>query len=272
MAFYHWETYNEFTVPWDKEQGIIGYGAIKDKVHLATPAVTDNQPRYKSDVQNSGLVGYPIHTCCWEILCNHQVGATAENGMERLLLVLRQKYGKWKYRVNVKEPERKLMAADGITYPDSPLLVEYLAENGTDMVDPGNIKLIQSVIKRARCRTAAWFKTKSRHDCCSYLLYSPIELLLGTLDHLPLPDVKSVQSSMWIYLGVTYWRFRIPMGFFHEVNAVMEQTLDWEFLCFELDCLVRTSEFNGLACRRYLFKRLDEVQDALNKTKAQYRE
>lgn len=90
--------------------------------------------------------------------------------MERLLLVLHQKYGKWKYGVNVEEPEWKLMAADGITYPDSLLLVEYLAENGTDMVDPGNIKLIQSVIKRAQHRTAAWFKTKSRHDCCSHLL------------------------------------------------------------------------------------------------------
>lgn len=52
----------------------------------------------------------------------------------------------------------------------------------------------------------------------------------------------------------------------------MEQTLDWEFLCLELDRLMRTSEFDGLACRRYLFEHLDEMQDALNKTKVQYRE
>lgn len=47
----------------------------------------------------------------------------------------------------------------------------------------------------------------------------------------------------------------------------MEETLDWEYICLELDYSLRASRFDGLACRRYLFERLDEVQDSLNKAK-----
>lgn len=143
----------------------------------------------------------------------------------------------------------------------------WLIINNTDFLDPGDINLIQSVIKRARRRTAARFKTKGPRHCRSRLSYIPIELLYRTLDILPLPDVKNVQKSLWIYLGDSYWRSRIPIHFFHEVKAVMEETLDWEYVCLELDNSLRTSRFDGLACRRYLFERLDEVQDALNKAK-----
>ena len=148
-----------------------------------------------------------------------------------------------------------------------PHLVENLADNNTDILDPGNINLIWSVIKRARRRTAARFKTKGPRHCRSRLSYFPIELLYRTLDLLPPPDVKSVQRSLWIYLGDAYWRSRIPMDFFHEVKTIMEETLDWEFLCLELDYSLRTSRFDGFACRRYLLERLDEVQDTLNKAK-----
>ena len=92
MISYHLGTYNEFAVPWDKEESIIGYEATKDKVHLAAPVATDEHPRRKFDAYNSGLIEYPIHGRCWEILSNHRVGATAENALEQLLLVLRQKH------------------------------------------------------------------------------------------------------------------------------------------------------------------------------------
>lgn len=76
MISYHLETYNEFAVPWDKEESIIGYEATRNKVHLATPVAADEHPRRKFDAYNSGLVEYPIHGRCWEILSNHPVGAS----------------------------------------------------------------------------------------------------------------------------------------------------------------------------------------------------
>lgn len=129
VAFYHLVTYNEFAVPWDKEKGIIGYEATKDKINLATPVAVDEHPKAKFDALNSGLVGYPIHGRCWEILCNHRVGATAKNNLERILLVLRQKHREWKYGINVEEPKGELMETDGITCCNFPLLVEKLADN-----------------------------------------------------------------------------------------------------------------------------------------------
>lgn len=152
-----------------RKRVIIGYEATKDKVDLATLVPADEHPRHKFDAFNSGLVGYLIHGRCWEILCNHRVGATAENDLERLLLVLRQKHREWKYGINVQEPKGELMETDGFTCSNLSPVVENLADNNTDILDPGNINLIRSVIKRARRRTAARFKTKGAHHCRSRL-------------------------------------------------------------------------------------------------------
>lgn len=37
-----------------------------------------------------------------------------------------------------------------------------------------------------------------------------------------------------------YWRSRIPMDLYHEVRAIMEETLDWEFLCLKTDELTNS--------------------------------
>lgn len=85
----------------------------------------------------------------------------------------------------------------------------------------------------------------------------PPEILQLTADLLPSADVAAVQKAIGSYLGDRYWRSRIP-DLFHEVQDLSSETLDWEYLCFELERL----EFDWneqLDGRRYVLQHLDGI-------------
>lgn len=57
------------------------------------------------------------------------------------------------------------------------------------------------------------------------------------------------------------------MDLFPEIKGIIEETLDWEFLCPELGNLEELEQVKkdsngseGLACRRYILERLDQLQ------------
>lgn len=137
---------------------------------------------------------------------------------------------------------------------------------------------------------------KNGHLNCRCRLYPlPAEVLCFVLANLPSPDVASVEKAMGSYIGDAYWRSRISTDLFYEVRDVMEETLDWEFLCLKLDELTdallpkpvvkHTKSRNKkrrapktvsmrqeipeglewLACRQYILRRLKEVQDVVSK-------
>lgn len=129
-------------------------------------------------------------------------------------------------------------------------------------LDPASIKYVQSLINRARIRTRARFHIKGRvNRKHNRLCYLPVEILYKVMDPLPSGDLVNVQIAMKYYLGDAYWRKRVPVRLFYEVKGVWDETLDWQFLCLELEWL---SETEGLAFRRYILDRLDELQASLN--------
>lgn len=77
------------------------------------------------------------------------------------------------------------------------------------------------------------------------------------MDYLSPDDVEVVQVAMKYYLGDAYWRTRVPISRFPEVKSIWHETLDWQFLCLELEWLWETDD---LAFRRYVLDRLDELQ------------
>ena len=129
--------------------------------------------------------------------------------------------------------------------------------------DPANDKRIQSLIKQAQIRTRARiYITRRDNRQQNRLCYFPVEILWLVMDCLPPDDVENVQIAMKYYLGDAYWRIRAPIKLFHEVRSVRDETLDWQFLCKELERLSQTPD---LAFRRYIVDRLDGLQACLGR-------
>lgn len=85
----------------------------------------------------------------------------------------------------------------------------------------------------------------------------PPEILQLAADLLSSADVAAVQKAIGSYLGDRYWRSRIS-DLFHEVQDLSSETLDWEYLCFELERL----EFDWneqLDGRRYVLQHLGVI-------------
>ncbi|KAE8315250.1 hypothetical protein BDV41DRAFT_562986 [Aspergillus transmontanensis] len=87
-----------------------------------------------------------------------------------------------------------------------------------------------------------------------------VSILCVFMDYLSPDDVEAVQIAMKYYLGDAYWRTRVPISLFPEVKSIWHETLDWQFLCLELEWLWETDD---LAFRRYVLDRLDELQASL---------
>lgn len=112
----------------------------------------------------------------------------------------------------------------------------HLTKGYWHLADPGNDKKIQSLINKARRMTNKRFKNGRLNRRCR-LYHLPVEVLCFILDDLPSSDVASVEKAVGSYIGDAYWRSRISTDLFHEVRDVMDETLDWEFLCLKLDDL-----------------------------------
>jgi hypothetical protein len=124
-------------------------------------------------------------------------------------------------------------------------------------LDPFYCHRAQEIIRQARRRTKRRFQVIQHGQKETYLDRLPPEILRLTADLLPSADVAAVQKAIGSYLGDRYWRSRIP-DLFHEVQDLSSETLDWEYLCFELERL----EFDWneqLDGRRYVLQHLDGI-------------
>lgn len=97
----------------------------------------------------------------------------------------------------------------------------------------------------------------------------PPEILSTIANLLPAPDVSAIQKAIGNYLGDAFWRSRISTEHFHEIRPLLDETLDWEFLCSELEQLDeyfeqdfeqhRWASTDKLLGRRWALKQLDEI-------------
>ncbi|KAB8274779.1 hypothetical protein BDV30DRAFT_237416 [Aspergillus minisclerotigenes] len=220
-------------VPQTMGMGEIGYlEKYKDRLIVAVGLDQDD------DTSSNSLVGYHFHTSCGVILARH---AIVSEGLELAAM--------------------KLI----LLPPDLSLLPEEAWQENTYekrvLNDPANIENIEYLINRARIRTRARFHFKGRFNRRqNRLCYLPVEILYLVMDYLSTDDLENVQTSMKYYLGDTYWRARVPIKLFHEVRSIWDETLDWQFLCLQLEWL---SETPDLAFRRYIVERLDLLQASL---------
>lgn len=124
-------------------------------------------------------------------------------------------------------------------------------------LDPFYCPRAQAIIRQARRRTKRRFQVIRYGQKKTYLDRLPPEILRLTTDLLPSADVAAVQKAIGSYLGDGYWRSRIP-DIFHEAQDLSSETLDWEYLCFELERLEfeRNKQLDG---RRYVLQHLEVI-------------
>ncbi|RAQ53258.1 hypothetical protein AFGD_001909 [Aspergillus flavus] len=229
-------------VPWDEMLGAIGYP--EEDVDRLVQAIGLDQ---FNDTGTHGLVGYHLHDSYWELLTHHTIGEAAR---QSLSLVVR----------NLKDFLRTL---GNISMGCALWKFNRSRQRSTKFViqsDPSNIKRVQSLIKRARIRTRARFHIGGRDNRQhNRLCYLPVEILCRVMDYLSPDDVEAVQITMKYYLGDAYWRTRVPTSLFPEVKSIWHETLDWQFLCLELEWLWETDDL----AFRYVLDRLDELQASL---------
>lgn len=74
------------------------------------------------------------------------------------------------------------------------------------------------------------------------------------LDYLPSQTVADMEKALDLRFNSTFWRSRIFVRFFHEIEDVADDDLDWKRLCLKLERRFERSE--ALATRRYILERL----------------
>ncbi|UDD63622.1 hypothetical protein AFCA_010883 [Aspergillus flavus] len=237
-------------VPWDEMLGAIGYPE-EDRDRLVQAIGLDQF----NDTGTHGLVGYHLHDSCWELLTHHTIGEAARQSLSLVLRNLKdflRTLGNismgcalWKVSILCVVVQPISTALNEVCYPTRSL------QHQTRSVE----------IKRARIRTRARFHIGGRvNRQHNRLCYLPVEILCRVMDYLSPDDVKAVQIAMKYYLGDAYWRTRVPISLCPEVKSIWHETLDWQFLCLELEWLWETDD---LAFRRYVLDRLDELQASL---------
>lgn len=85
---------------------------------------------------------------------------------------------------------------------------------------------------------------------------------------LPSTDAAAVQKAVGSYLGDLYWRSRVP-DIFYEARDLENQSLNWEYLCLELERL-KSRWTVYYSCRDFTWGDLDEmvqfIGDGFNNT------
>lgn len=81
-------------MPLDPEKGLIKK-ASETVTGTVTPAAVVPKNFFWEDLVNSDMYGYPIHARCWEILCEHPLGAFVQTDIKELFQFLCRAIDKW---------------------------------------------------------------------------------------------------------------------------------------------------------------------------------
>ncbi|OJJ06719.1 hypothetical protein ASPVEDRAFT_65322 [Aspergillus versicolor CBS 583.65] len=229
--------------PWDEDKLIIR-SESNPSMHEEL-LVTALQHEAQHPSAPGRLTCFMMHARCWQLLRRHKAWTLSGGDIKIILKALRHKSARdWN---------------DSLYSPDE--FITLLLEKGFqilyDFMDPFHCSRAQEIIRQARRRTKRRFQVIQHAQKETYLDRLPPEILRLTADLLPSADVAAVQKAIGSYLGDAYWRSRVP-DLFHEVQDLSSETLDWEYLCFELERL----EFDWnkqLDGRRYVLQHLDVI-------------
>lgn len=74
---------------------------VKENCRLAMPTLLNPA---LDPTESEGLIGYPVHSRCWELLSHHRaLGSIAKTDLGTTLHVLRRKYEEWGYGTEKSE-------------------------------------------------------------------------------------------------------------------------------------------------------------------------
>ncbi|KAL4782359.1 hypothetical protein BJX76DRAFT_358982 [Aspergillus varians] len=258
-----WPYSQHLRVPWDEETGVVEPDNVDDQRLLARAFVSGQWDR---DIPHNRLTGFTVHPSCWELLRTHRAWVLAGGDVGVILRALRRKIG-----MDPPGPKRDIWDINW------PMMSDYSG--------PFFNPRVQQFIRQARRMTQKRFKVIRHKDRGKTLLCRlPPEILVMVANFLPAPGAAAVQKVVGTYLGDMFWRSRISTDFFHEVRAIKNETLDWEYLASELERfdgdhrveLMKESKFlnskrkrfNGdlyeeLLSRRWLLRRLDQMADLI---------
>ncbi|OJJ01318.1 hypothetical protein ASPVEDRAFT_191120 [Aspergillus versicolor CBS 583.65] len=242
-------------VPWDEHTGIIRSNdgeTEHDNKHLLATALRDE---VHDEPHPDRLRGLVVHDRCWQVLRKHRIWKRSGEDIDQIT--------------------RALLSRTARDWERTPLIPLALDLNehwrnpiASEETDPLHSRYVQYLICRARRRTHRRFKVMQNRQK-NHLNRLPGEVLFLIADLLQSPEIVAVQQAIGTYLGDVYWRSRIPMDLFHELRELLDQTLDWEFLCLELekynieypdDVDEIPAPFNQLLGRKWVLEQLDEIE------------
>ncbi|PLB51493.1 hypothetical protein P170DRAFT_506502, partial [Aspergillus steynii IBT 23096] len=225
--------------PWDKTTVIVRpeSGSSRRQDLLATAL------QFEAKVQGTKdrLMCLLVHARCWQLLCTHRAWSLSEGDIKVLMRALLRK--------GPLSRDPRLYSVYGLNVGCSSLPCTF------DDGDPFRCKRVEVIIRRARQRAGRRFKSTQKHQEPIHLNLLPLEVLLLIAGFLSPADAAVVQKAVGLYLGDSYWRSKVP-EIFHEVREISSETLDWGFLCCELNQL-EAAEDDDLDSRRYVIGKLD---------------
>ncbi|KAL4796418.1 hypothetical protein BDV19DRAFT_388244 [Aspergillus venezuelensis] len=99
-------------------------------------------------------------------------------------------------------------------------------------ISEGDIKVITDAIQRKITRH---WKPERFVIVPNYYFASWVMSGKERANRLSSTDVSALQTALGHYLGDSYWRSRINTAHFHEIKAISEEGLDWQYLSSELE-------------------------------------
>ncbi|PLB49304.1 hypothetical protein P170DRAFT_464769 [Aspergillus steynii IBT 23096] len=229
-----------FQAPLDPDEGLIrtsAAGELEDRI--AKPSVIE--PFRDMDKQRN-LVGFPLHVTCWRLLKKSKMGRYIETDLNLILDAIRHRsrdtgVGGWAYGFLTATP-------------------------GRERHDPGDSNQILGLIHKSRQEREKQITVEENkrpqepRDCLFSRL--PLEIQHKIMDDLEGRDVLELQKALDWQLDESYWRQKIRKTLYFEIPEVIDQSLDWQYLYFQLESLANT---DTMIIRKHILDSLSSLQE-----------
>ncbi|PYI18350.1 hypothetical protein BO99DRAFT_443915 [Aspergillus violaceofuscus CBS 115571] len=200
-----------------------------------------NRPNRRGRRRDRVCFGYVVHSCCWELLKTHRLKALAETDLSTLLVAFQHQW-----------MDFQISFASGKDHPSTP--------------DPFYTSSVFDTIY-AEINEAEWYRKQAagkaknlRHtlqhvDHQTGLCALPFELIYMVAEYLSPQEARSLEKILDVRLGVSFWRPRISLDLFYEIQAVTRRDVDWGRLFSKLQELEKS---DALVLRRQILECLDK--------------
>lgn len=206
-----------FYVPSDKDDAVFGSSKRKHEEEDGMVSVPITETHCDpSDIQ--AFTGLPIHIHCWSFI-KLFIGPLAEENLECLALVLYARFRDLKFG----------------TMQDQ-------NQGNNSGEDPLRIPLIAKAIHTGRQRRKKGIEKRTSKKVASRLSHLPLEVLYMILDMLSCSDLSFLFQVVEMTVPDRYWQSRAPRSLIFELSDTKTtEECDWEYLCLQIENLVKDS-------------------------------